>query len=279
MANSIALRTAPLTRGIKTLLKQVLPPRATIHLMGLNNYLLGESEIRELKYLVDPRRDSIDVGCARGAYAYPLRRLSRKVWCFEPLPASFAFLSAAFAKASNVAIYPIAASDADGEVTLWIPVDERTQSLNAPTVSAMNPARDASWEAIQVPARRLDSIVDSEVGFIKIDVEGHESAVLDGATKLLNRSRPNVVVEVEKRHMKQEPAAVFDRLLKLDYRGWFYWEGTLLPIERFDTAIHQRVENFNVPNRGYANNFMFTPMEYKSFPPLVGQELTARPIG
>jgi len=265
MDSALAIRTARLTRGIRGIVKRLLPPRAIIHLMGLNNYLVGEAEIRALKYLVDPRRDSIDVGCARGAYAYPLSRLSRKVWCFEPLPASFAFLSAAFASKSNVALYPFAASDADTEVTLWVP----SHDGDAPTVNGFNHGDHASWTAIKVPARRLDSVVDADVGLIKIDVEGHEAAVLDGATKLLNRSRPNVVVEVEKRHMEEDPATVFDRLLKLNYRGWFNWEGKLLPVDQFDSAVHQRIENLNVPNRWYANNFIFTPEEYKAFPPRV----------
>jgi FkbM family methyltransferase len=254
-------------RGIKSLVKRVLPPPATIHLIGLRNYLVGEAEIGVLKDLVDPRRDSIDVGCDRGAYAYFLSRLSRKVWCFEPLPASAAFLEAAFAGASNVAVYPIAASDADTEVTLWAPSDAQAQLLSSPTISALNPARDATWAAIKVPARRLDSVVDADVGFIKIDVEGHEAAVLDGASRLLNRSRPNLVMEIEKRHMGQDPAVVFDRLLKLDYRGWFIWGGGLLSIDRFECRIHQQVANLTVSNPRYASNFIFTPREFAAFPP------------
>jgi hypothetical protein len=107
MDAALMLRGGLPMRRIKKLVKQVLPAHATIHLIGLRNYLVGEAEIRALKYLVDPHRDSIDIGCDRGAYAYFLSRLSRKVWCFEPLPASAAFLRAAFANASNVAVYPI----------------------------------------------------------------------------------------------------------------------------------------------------------------------------
>jgi FkbM family methyltransferase len=254
-------------REIKKLIKRTLPEHATIHLIGLRNYLVGEAEIRALKYLVDPHRDSIDIGCDRGAYAYFLSRLSRKVFCFEPLAGSAAFLEAAFLRTSNVSVHAIAVSDRDGEITLWVPTDAKTQLLNSSTVSAHHPSRDATWDAVQVPARRLDSMIDSDVGFIKIDVEGHEGAVLAGAERLLRNSRPNLVVEIEQRHLGHDPVEIFRRLLDLDYRGWFIWEKGLLSIDRFDCRVHQRVANLTVSDPRYASNFIFTPREFDAFPP------------
>lgn len=252
---------------LKRIVKRVLPPPASIHLIGMRNYLVGEAEIRVLKYLADPRRDSIDIGCDRGAYAYFLRRLSRKVFCFEPLPASAAFLEEAFSRAPNVSVHPIAVSDRDSEVTLWVPTDEKTRLLNSSTISMLNPSRDQTWDAVKVPARRLDSIVYSDVGFIKIDVEGHESAVLAGAERLIRKSRPNLVIEIERRHLGHDPAQVFGSLLELDYRGWFIWKGSLLSIDRFDCSIHQQLANLTVVNSSYASNFIFTPREFTAFPP------------
>jgi FkbM family methyltransferase len=253
--------------ALKRTVKRVLPPRATIHLIGLRNYMVGEAEIRMLKYLADPRRDSIDIGCDRGAYAYFLRRLSRKVFCFEPLPASAAFLAAAFSRSANVSVHPIAVSDCDSEVTLWVPTGEKTRLLNSSTISPLNPSCDATWDAVKVPARRLDSIVDSDVGFIKIDVEGHEGAVLAGAERLIRRSRPNLVIEIEQRHLAHDPSQVFGPLLEQDYRGWFRWEGGLVSIDRFDCAIHQQVAKLTISNSNYASNFIFTPREFAAFPP------------
>ena len=229
--------------------------------------MVGEAEIRVLKYLADPRRDSIDIGCDRGAYAYFLRGRSRKVFCFEPLPASAAFLAAAFSRSANVSVHPIAVSDRDSEVTLWVPTDAKARLLNSSTISPLNPSRDATWDAVTVPARRLDSIVDSDVGFIKIDVEGHEGAVLAGAERLIGKSRPNLVIEIERRHLGHDPVRVFGPLLEQDYRGWFIWEGRVLSIDRFDCAIHQQVANLAIPTSNYASNFIFTPREFAGFPP------------
>lgn len=41
------------------------------------------------------------------------------------------------------------------------------------------------YQSINVPVRRLDDYGFTEVSFVKIDVEGHESSVLDGARETL----------------------------------------------------------------------------------------------
>ena len=55
-------------------------------------------------------------------------------------------------------------------------------------------------ETIRVPLRTLDSYNLSNIGFIKIDVEGHELDVLRGAEVTLRRDQPNLLIEIENRH-------------------------------------------------------------------------------
>jgi FkbM family methyltransferase len=47
---------------------------------------------------------------------------------------------------------------------------------------------------------RLDDVVTEPVGFIKIDVEGHEIAVFEGAQRMLNEHKPILLIESERRH-------------------------------------------------------------------------------
>jgi FkbM family methyltransferase len=62
----------------------------------------------------------------------------------------------------------------------------------------------------------LDEVVDGPVAVLKIDVEGEELAVLDGAERVLARDHPVVIVEAN------APEALTERLASLGYRWVTY---------------------------------------------------------
>ena len=51
-----------------------------------------------------------------------------------------------------------------------------------------------------VQTRTLDSFSFHNVGFIKIDIEGHELAVISGARNTIEQSRPAFLIECEERN-------------------------------------------------------------------------------
>jgi hypothetical protein len=55
-------------------------------------------------------------------------------------------------------------------------------------------------QSYQCRLERLDDAIGGPVGFIKIDIEAHELPVLEGAAEILNRDRPVLLIESEKRH-------------------------------------------------------------------------------
>lgn len=79
----------------------------------------------------------------------------------------------------------------------------------------------------------LDDVVDGPVALVKIDVEGEELAVLDGAERLLRRSHPVVIVEAN------APDALSERLASLGYRWVTY-----------DTRSRRLVESSALPAIG-----------------------------
>ena len=61
--------------------------------------------------------------------------------------------------------------------------------------------------------------IRQDVAFVKIDVEGHELNVLNGAVELLERSQPVFLVEAEDRHRAEATRSVFEFFRSKFYRG------------------------------------------------------------
>ena len=108
----------------------------------------------------------------------------------------------------------------------------------------------------------LDSFHLPPVGFIKIDVEGHELAIIKGAQLTIERDQPSFLIEAEERH---KPGAV-ENLLNYSsncgYEGFFLLGRQILPINEFSLSRHQSASSIKfdkiIPGQTYANNFIFT---------------------
>jgi FkbM family methyltransferase len=123
---------------------------------------------------------------------------------------------------------------------------------------------EASFSLHEVDITTLDAFfADRPRGpnFLKIDVEGHELAVLHGGREVLAKYKPTLLVECEGRHRPEgDVRPVFDFLRSLGYVGMFFQNGIRRTLAEFDPAIHQRTcaESDRLP-RGYVNNFAFIP--------------------
>jgi FkbM family methyltransferase len=138
----------------------------------------------------------IDVGANEGGYARSLRRLGygRRIVSFEPLSEPFGRLRAAAADDDLWAVVRAALGDREGEIVVHVAGNEAASSSVLPMLQAhMTAAPAAAYVRDEtVPLRRLDTLVPEVVDlegrrcFLKLDVQGYERAVLDGATALLS---------------------------------------------------------------------------------------------
>ena len=110
----------------------------------------------------------------------------------------------------------------------------------------------------QVPAVTLDSLRLNALGFLKIDVEGHEPAVLDGGAETLRRCRPTIMIEHEVSHAGDAFGDVFARLATLEYEGCFFLRGALQHLSTFDPVRHQG-PGTRKSDGTYVSNFFFLP--------------------
>ena len=78
----------------------------------------------------------------------------------------------------------------------------------------------ASQQLVEVPKRTIDSYNFEDVDAIKIDVEGSELLVIQGATDTIDRCRPSVQVEIVPKQCKMfgyDPQDLYDFFAERDY--------------------------------------------------------------
>lgn len=226
----------------------------------------GEIELHLLEFLCDPMRDSIDIGANEGCYIHFLKRWSRRIYAFEPLPTLAALLRRKFP--TGVVLKEVALSRAPGTLELRVPVMDGRMVTGCSTISQEAASFYPAHRAIAVPVDTLDNVYSGHAGFIKIDVEGHEEAVLEGAKNTIARCRPTVLVEVVEHLSNGGVGRVGEFFRALGYRGYFAYRRDLLPVEQFDRAAMQSMEthpdllaDLDVRDRSnsFAHNFIFLP--------------------
>jgi FkbM family methyltransferase len=228
----------------------------------------GEVELHLLEFLSSRDKDAIDVGANDGSYVHYLRRHARKVIAFEPIPSLADALRAKFRQ--DVEIRSIALSDRAGTVELHMPVVDGVTVTGCSTVSPTASATYPDHRAIEVPMATLDSSYEGDVGFIKIDVEGHEQAVLDGAVQTIRRCRPRMLVEIDERLSPGGLARAKAYFRDLDYRGYFVQAGHIEPMSLFSAGVLQNpadLPDLTAPLQErrrfgrYIYNFIFLPRD------------------
>ena len=136
----------------------------------------------------------LDVGANAGQYGEMLRELcfGGRLVSLEPVAEAFAELARRAAADSACEAVRVAASDADGEITLNVTGDSRSSSVLPRNERFADKAGWAPKESRRVAARRLDGLVGElvrpgERAYLKLDVQGYERTVLDGAGDALQR--------------------------------------------------------------------------------------------
>ena len=193
-------------------------PRAGLVVRSFASRYVGERELAILPQLVDPKRLSIDVGANWGVYSARLAKLSKGVVAFEPNPAIAGMLAQAL---PSVRVIACALGSEEGAATLRIPV--MSNGDGAAGHGSLLPIA-GEIDAFGVAVRTLDSFGLTNVGFIKIDVEGFEVQVVLGAWETIQRERPTMLIEIPGAGERSE---IFERLGRLGYEALFYHDGRL----------------------------------------------------
>ncbi len=207
-------------------------------------------ELNLIKNLTDISKTSLDIGANLGLFTFFIQKYSKFVYAFEPNPYPLRYLYDLVGE--NVKVFPIAISELNSEVILNIPKKPKGWSSNGASLKYKNEFAIK----YKVDSRTVDSLKIENLGFIKIDVEGNEMGVLQGAKKTLIEQRPNLIVENESIHQK-DPNKIFKFLSDYDYFAFYTLKkGKIIKIEK-NIEIEKLQKNPELKRYGYVQNFIF----------------------
>ncbi len=232
----------------------LVPGSLYIRYRAWKEWFMGEPEVRLLRYLADPARNAVDVGANKGVYTYFLTRCCRHVYAFEPNPKIIRILKRGTARARNVTVSPVALSNRSGAGSLRVPRHRGGFSNQGASLSTLKVPDN--YKAVRVEEACLDDLDIDDVGFLKIDVEGFEREVLEGARATIARDRPVLLVEIEERFLDQSIEEAVRWVECWGYRALVLIRGRLRGLSDFDgERDHRALWN----KRECVNNFIFLP--------------------
>lgn len=164
--------------------------------LDVREYIASRSDAARLMRLFRHYRiDSVlDIGANQGQYACYLRAIGYrgKITCFEPLESAYSILEHTVKHDKQIFVAPrMALGSQEGEVSINISENSLSSSILPMLETHARVAPGSSYVSSEiVPLRRLDSLsgnyFEGDNGiFIKIDAQGYESQILEGAAGIL----------------------------------------------------------------------------------------------
>lgn len=241
------------------IVKKILPIK---YRLAVRYFILRASnklddEMLYVTKLLQNKRRFLDIGANVGIYSFHFKNIFNNIEAFEPLEEITYRLKAI--QSESVKVHNIALSNKNGKLNFFIPYEN--DKMN-PALASLE-SRNGKCEVRTVKVNTVDYYNFNDVDLIKIDVEGHEQFVIEGAHNVIKRNMPILIVEIEQRHIKVNINVVFESILKLNYKGFFLQNGNLISLNKFSYELNQKPFLKNVMVREYINNFIFLPNHKK----------------
>ena len=172
-----------------------------------------------------------DIGANIGQFAHELRFVgfSGEIVSFEPLSSAYAVLSKAAQADRKWKIHPRAAvGDQVGEIEINIAGNSVSSSILPMLEAHSSVAKDSAYVAREcTPLIMLDSIAPTYLSatarpFIKIDTQGFESQVLDGAAETLKRAQ-GVLLELSLVPLYEGHKLWLEMIQRMADQGFTLW--------------------------------------------------------
>ena len=217
----------------------------------LSNFVLREQddwfeeEVGFVRSYIQPDMQAIDIGANYGMYSLAIAKQlgpEGKLWCFEPTPDTAQALRQSLdanALSENAVVIEAGLSNESGSARFYINDNAEANSLH-------NQLLDGKEREITVSLKTLDECRQEyqwpDIDFMKLDAEGEEINILQGAKETLSHCSPLVMYEL--RHGKQINGDLINAFKALGYESY-----CLIPALNVLTPIGQ-----HLPPDGYTLN-------------------------
>jgi FkbM family methyltransferase len=169
--------------------------------------IINRSEPERLKLAKDltaPNFICFDIGANVGIYSLLFAKFSKLVYAFEPFPRNLKFLHKTINlnKVDNVKVIPYAVTNEEG--ISWFQEGENVAE-----------GKLGSNGALRVKTISLDNFIKNrgiEPNLLKIDVEGAELSVLEGAKNYMIQNKPVLLIETHGDTLKKKCFKFLDEI-------------------------------------------------------------------
>ncbi len=174
------------------------PVRYLLKSFSKNNSVIANQSLI-LIFLKHIRKNSncIDIGASKGSIFKHMNRLAPNGihYAFEPIPSSFNPLHEQYKGSKNIFLKNLAISNYDG--TAKFNFIQNFPGYSGLKLTEYPKSKKKEVLEIDVEVRKLDSVLS--LGYspdiIKIDVEGNEYSVFEGAYETLKKNNPIIIFE------------------------------------------------------------------------------------
>jgi FkbM family methyltransferase len=226
VSNALRLSTVAPVRGIDGLV--VLADFGDERILDVLHEIRGENpEYAMMKQTLSTGDTFIDVGANFGTFSLLASRLvgsSGQVFAIEPQPRLAGMVGQSFtmSSADNCVVMPVACGSKRKTMQLLIPHDDSGRAGFFSGFSGQTRHRRLDVNVMPLDDL-LPSIEHSERVFLKIDVEGSEFDVIEGARRMIAARRPAMMIELNPwsaQSAGRRPGDLIELLMTLGYSSF-----------------------------------------------------------
>lgn len=140
-------------------------------------------------------RTVIDIGAHVGISVVQWAGIFKSVYAFEPMKDHYDCLIENTKEFSNIHYFNLAISNEESKKTGAYRTNKNSGSFQILDENYQQPSKKSPREIFEIQTKTLDSFNFKEVDLIKIDVEGWELEVLEGAINTIRENNPVLIVE------------------------------------------------------------------------------------